>query len=128
MSSRVLLKPQKVMDAVVADQNRTSLVTNVNMISLLSYTIAWGNSVTGDFDVEVSNDYIAPVGVQPEQIDSGTWVPVTLSTPVSASGTADTAFIDVALTGAAYIRLKFTDTSGGAGTGTITATLAGKVS
>lgn len=116
------------MNAVVADQNRTSLVTNINMISLASYTISWGNNVTGDFEVELSNDYIQPVGVQPEQLDSGTWVPVVLNNPVSAAGTADTAFIDIALTGAAYIRLKFTDTSGGLGSGTITATLAGKVS
>lgn len=128
MSSRPLLKPQVVMNAVVADQDRTSLVTNTNMVSMPSYTISWGNSVTGTFNVEVSNDYIAPVGVQPEQLDSGTWVPVSLTVPVTATGTADTAFIDVALIGAAYIRLRFTDGSAGAGTGTITATLAGKVS
>jgi len=128
MSSRPLLKPQKVMDAVVANQDRTSLVTNTNMVSMPSYAIAWENNVTGTFTVEVSNDYIAPVGVQPEQVDSGTWVPVSLTTPVVAAGTADTAFIDVALIGAAYIRLKFTDGSSGTGSGTITATLAGKVS
>lgn len=127
MSSRVLLKPQQVITNAVADQNRTSLVTNVNMISMASYTIAWANGVTGGFDVEVSNDYIAPVGVQPEQLDSGTWVPVALTTAVTAAGTADTAFIDIALTGAAYIRLKFTDTSSGLGTGLINAWLAGKV-
>jgi len=127
MSSRPLLRPQQVITEAVADQNRTSLVTNINMHSMVSYTIYWENAVTGDFTVEVSNDYVAPVGVQDYGLDSGTWVPLSLSTNVQATGTADSALIDVVLTGAAYIRLVFTDTSGGAGTGKINAWLAGKV-
>jgi hypothetical protein len=127
MSSRPLLKPQQVMTDVVADQNRTSLVTNINMVSMVSYTVFWENGVTGDFSVEVCNDYVAPIGVQNYDLDNGHWVPLTLSTPVSAAGTADSALIDVVLTASCYVRLVFTDTSGGMGTGTINAWLAGKV-
>lgn len=94
---------------------------------MVSYTIYWENNVTGDFTVEVCNDYVAPVGVQDYDLNSGTWVPLALSTTVSASGTADSALIDIVLTGAAYIRLVFTDTSSGSGTGLINAWLAGKV-
>jgi len=104
--------------------NVTSLITNINMISCVGYTLSWTGTPTGTFSVEVSQDYIQPVGVQPEQLDSGTWVPVTLSNPVVAAGVADTAFIDIDVTGAAYIRLKYTRTSG---TGTLNATMAGKV-
>lgn len=115
------------MTDVVADQNRTSLVTNINMVSMVSYTVFWENGVTGDFSVEVCNDYVAPIGVQNYDLDNGHWVPLTLSTPVSAAGTADSALIDVVLTASCYVRLVFTDTSGGMGTGTINAWLAGKV-
>jgi len=127
MSSRPLLKPQQVMTNALADQNRTSLVTNINMVSMISYNVFWENNVTGDFSVEVCNDYVAPVGVQDYQLNSGHWVPLTLSTPVSAAGTADSALIDVVLTGSCYVRLVFTDTSGGTGSGVINAWIAGKV-
>jgi hypothetical protein len=127
MASRPLLKPQQVMTDVVADQSRIGLVTNVNMVSMISYNIFWEAGVTGDFSVEVCNDYVAPVGVQDYELDSGHWVPLTLTVPVSATGTADSALIDVVLTAACYVRLVFTDTSGGMGTGTINAWIAGKV-
>ena len=127
MSSRPLLKPQQVMTDLVADQNRTSLVTNINMMSMVSYNVFWENGVTGGFTVEVCNDYVAPVGVQDYPLNSGTWVPLALSTTVTAAGTADSALIDIVLTSACYIRLVFTDTSGGMGTGLINAWLAGKV-
>jgi len=127
MSSRPLLKPQQVMTDLLADQNRTSLVTNINMISMISYNVFWENGVTGAFSVEVCNDYVAPIGVQDYPLNSGTWVPLVLTSAVSATGTADSALIDVVLTSASYIRLVFTDGSGGAGTGLINAWLAGKV-
>jgi|688.fasta_scaffold75244_2 hypothetical protein len=127
MSSRPLLKPQQVMTDVVADQNRTGLVTNINMVSMVSYNVFWENNVTGDFSVEVCNDYVAPIGVQDYQLDNGHWVPLTLTTPVSATGTADSALIDVVLTASCYVRLVFTDTSGGMGSGVINAWIAGKV-
>ncbi len=111
----------------VADQNRTSLVTNINMVSMVSYNVFWENNVTGDFSVEVCNDYVNPVGVQDYPLDSGHWVPLTLTVPVSAAGVADSALIDVVLTASCYVRLVFTDTSGGTGLGTINAWIAGKV-
>jgi len=115
------------MTDLVADQNRTGLVTNINMVSMVSYNVFWENNVTGDFSVEVCNDYVAPIGVQDYQLDNGHWVPLTLTTPVSATGTADSALIDVVLTASCYVRLVFTDTSGGMGSGVINAWIAGKV-
>lgn len=124
MSSRPLLRPQKVIINGDMSSDVTSLVTNINMISCIGYTISWTGTPTGTFSVEVSQDYVAPVGVQDEPLNAGTWVAVNLSVPVVASGTPDTAFIDVDITGAAYVRLKYTRTSG---TGTLNATIAGKV-
>jgi hypothetical protein len=127
MASRPLLKPQQVMTDAVANQNRTSLITNINMVSMVSYNVYWEASTTGTFSVQVCNDYVNPVGVQNYDLDSGHWVPLTLTTPVTAVGTADSALIDVVLTGSCYVRLVFTDTSGGSGTGKINAWIAGKV-
>jgi len=79
MSSRPLLKPQQVLTDVVANQNRIGLVTNINMVSMVSYNVYWGASTTGTFSVQVCNDYVAPVGVQNYDLDSGHWVPLTLS-------------------------------------------------
>jgi len=124
MSSRPLLRPQKVIVNGDMSSSVTSLVTNINMISCVGYTVAWTGTPTGTFSVEVSQDYVAPVGVQDEPLNAGTWVPLTLSVPVLAAGTADTAFIDVDVTGAAYVRLVYTATSG---SGTLNATIAGKV-
>lgn len=127
MSSRPLLRPQVVLPPTLANTNLTSEVSNVNMISLVSYNVAWQNGVTGTVTVEGCNDYVNPVGVQDQQQASGSWVPVPLTAPVAPAGVADDALIGLVNVPFAFVRLVFTDGSGGAGVGTITATLAGKV-
>jgi len=97
------------------------------MVSMISYNVFWENNVTGDFSVEVCNDYVSPIGVQDYPINAGHWVPLVLTSPVSAAGVADSALIDIVLTASCYVRLVFTDTSGGVGSGTINAWIAGKV-
>ena len=124
MSSRPLLRPQKVVTNQSMASNVTSLVTNINMMGCVSYNISWTGTPTGTFSVQVCNDYVQPVGVQDHPLTSGTWVDIPLSSVVTAAGVADTAFIDVDVIGAAYIRLVYTRF---AGTGTLNATLAGKV-
>jgi len=127
MSSRPLLKPQKVVVGQASNADFTSLVTNVNMISLVSYNVKWEAGVTGSFTVEGCNDYVTPVGVQNYQVDTGSWVAIPLASPVTASGTANSALINIQMNGSAYVRLKFTDTSGGTNTGKVNATISGKV-
>lgn len=126
MSSRPLLKPQSVFTNVVLSANRTSLVTNINMISIFSYTVFWTGTPTGEFTVEVSNDYVpSPEGVLVAPANAGHWVAIPLDTDVLAVGDDGSAFIDVATIGAAWARLLYTRTSG---TGTVNATITGKVS
>lgn len=127
MSSRPLLRPQVVLQPTLANTNLTSDVSNVNMISLLSYNVSWQAGVTGVVTAEACNDYVSPVGVQDQQQASGSWVPVPLTAPVAPAGVADDALIALINIPFAFVRLIFTDGSGGAGTGTISATLAGKV-
>ena len=128
MSSRVLLRPQVVIDKAATNTNVYSLVTNCNMISLLSYSINWENGVNGTIIVEACNDYVNPVGVQDQKQATGSWVAVPLLAPLIPAGLADTALIEVKLASFVYVRLKFTDTSGGANTGKLSATIGGKVS
>lgn len=128
MSTGFYLVPLKVMDAVVANQNRISLVTNKNRIPLVSYTVVWTNGVTGTFSVEVSNDYVPGQAPFEEPVNAGTWTALPLApAPVAPAGVAGSDQIEIIFSSSAWIRLVFTDGSGGAGTGTITATIAGSV-
>lgn len=124
MSQQPQLKPQKVITNASMGASIVSLITNVNLFSIFSYNLSWTGTPTGTFSVEVCNDYEpSPAGVLQSPAVAGNWVPLTLSTPVVAAGSADTAFIDIDITGAAWVRLKYTRSSG---TGTLNATLAGK--
>jgi hypothetical protein len=127
MSSRPLLKPQKVVVDQAANADFVSPVTTINMISIVSYNVSWGAGVTGTFSVEGCNDYVNPVGIQNSQVASGSWVALPLSSPTSATGPAGYGFLNVSAIGCAYIRLRFTDTSGGTNTGKVNATVSGKV-
>lgn len=98
------------------------------MMSLVSYNVVWQAGVVGVITVEGCNDYVDPVGVQDQQQASGSWVSIPLTAPVAPAGVADDALIEIKFPSFAYIRLVFTDGSAGANVGTITATLAGKVS
>ena len=126
MSTRFTLLPQQVATAVSMSADGYSTVTNINAISALGYTISWTNGALGTFQVEVCNDYVpSPAGVIPNDPANGTWVPVTLTTPVTSTGTANTAYIDIVGISAAWVRLHFVYSSSTGGT--FSATLAGKV-
>jgi len=122
MSSRPELKPFKVITNAPATADVISIPTVINTFSLVGYTVSWSSGVVGSFNVEVCND--AQFEVNGNYIaGTGTWVAITLSTPVTATGTAGTAFIDIDAISAANMRLHFVFTSG---SGTINATVAGK--
>jgi hypothetical protein len=118
--SRTVLRPEVVISAGSLAGNLTSSVTVLQSLSKVSYHLSWtGSSPVGTASLQVSNDYsLLPNG----QVNNpGTWQTVTTST---VSGSPGTGFID-AITGAYATRLIYTSTSG---TGTLTATVAGKVS
>jgi hypothetical protein len=124
--SRPLLRPEKVANALSLNGTTHSSPTNINMISAVGYTLTWTNGASSTFTVEVSNDYVpSPPGVNPVVPASGTWVAIPLSTAVTSSGTAGSAYIDVVGISAAWIRL--TATNSASSGGTWTATVAAKV-
>jgi hypothetical protein len=127
MSTRPYLVPQIVFNKVATNQNQYSLITNVNRISLVSYTVAWTSGVIGTITVQASNDYTEPYTLSENPLNTGNWVNIPLTVVVAPSGTADNALIALPQTSPAWVRLVFTDTSGGTNTGKLTAYISGKV-
>lgn len=131
MSFRPELKPYQVITDGNMATSLTSLVTIIQKISLVSYTVSWsGTSPSGTLSMQISNDYeIGPTGAV---VNSGNWsalsftnhgsvTPVT-SITVSGNTGADDLISD--LCGAYAIRLIYTRSSG---TGTLQAYICGKV-
>ena len=109
MGSKRSLSYSELIFAGDMSEDITGPSTNILHLDRVAFQLVWTGAPTGSFDVEVSND-------------ETTWVAVTLTTAVTASGSGDTALIDVE-TGAAFIRIKYNDTSG---TGSLNAHIVAK--
>jgi hypothetical protein len=112
------------MNSVRLGADAYSIVTNINMISIPSYSIVWTGTPTGTFQVEVCNDYVPnPPGVIDSDPNNGSWTSLTTVPPENAVGSPGSGFMDVPLTGAVWIRLHYVYASG---TGSAKATIGGK--
>ena len=121
-STRAPLKPFSVITNGDMSANITSAVTIIQNTPLVSYDISWtGTSPVGEMTVEVSNTY----SVNPDGTvrNPGNWTTLTLSAPTTVSGSPGNGFIDLDVTSAYAVRLKYTRTSG---TGTMNAVIAAK--
>jgi hypothetical protein len=112
MASRPILSPQSVITNANMTTTVTSLVTIIQNTSKVSYDISWTGTPVGTFSVQVSNT------------NPGNWTPLTLSAPTTATGAPGNGFIDIDQIASYAIRLQYAPTSG---TGTLNATIAGKV-
>jgi hypothetical protein len=137
LSRRPLIDPSIVLKAiaVTGTATYTSNQSNINAISEIGYTVSFTGTPTGTLSVQVSNDFNPsdPI-VNNRPLNSGTWVSIPLqyfngtslitatAIPVTAGGSY---YLDVVGISAAWIQLIYTNASG---SGTITATVAGKVS
>lgn len=130
MSSRTTLRPYSVITSGSMAADITSSVTVLQSLSRVSYAVSWsGTTPVGTLAVQVSNDYAlnSTGGVA----NSGTWTSVELTlagVPVSSipvTGNTGTGFINVDGIAAYAVRLFYDAASG---TGTLNATINGKVS
>lgn len=130
MSTRTTLRPQLVMDAVDISVDQTSKVTVLNSLTGVSFGISWaGTTPVGALEVQASNTYeLGPTG---NVLNAGTdWTTLSLEVKgmvvqaVTISGNAGTAMIDLTKTSVFALRLVYTASSG---TGTLSATVTGKV-
>lgn len=99
-------------------------------LTKISYGLSWsGTSPVGTVSIQVSNDYALDPNGGVE--NAGTWNTASLNyngavvTTIPISGNTGNGFIDVLETAGYAIRLIYTSASG---TGSLTATVVGKVS
>ncbi len=122
MSTRPILKPFPVFTNASMADDLTSPATIISNLSGVGYDIIWTGDAVGTFSVEVSNTY--SIDAMGNVQNAGNWTAVTLSGSVAPAGSADNGFINLAGLEAYAVRLVYTSTSG---TGTLNATIAGKV-
>lgn len=137
LSTRTNLRPQIVIPSAYASPVNTgsmassiiSAVTILQSLSKISYSVAWtGTAPVGTISVQLSDDYEFENGVV---ISSGTWNTASLNyngtvvTSIPITGNSGNGLIDLLETATYACRLVYTASSG---TGTISATVTGKVS
>ncbi len=130
MSIRSELRPYQVLTDSLITADKTSLVTIIQKISLVSYTYSWtGTSPVGTLKVEVSNDY--SIDAQGNVSNAGHWSSVAFlagtatALTVAVSGNTGSTNIVLPLCGAYAVRTVYTFSSG---TGILQAWICGKVS
>lgn len=128
MSSRPMLKPFLVVTSGDMSGNITSLPTNIEQISCLSYDIAWTGTPTGTFAVQVSNTYVPSAAPGNLRQNAGNWTTIPAAnfqgTYPTPAGSADNGALDLDVTAFSWVRLVYTRSSG---TGTLNVMVAGKV-
>lgn len=126
MSSRNVLKPWRVINAVSMGASITSTPTNIQNLSDIAIQLNFTGTPTGTFAIQGSNDFDATNmgGSLPgATVNTGNWVPLDLSSTPTASGAADVILINMNGLSFPWIRIVYTRTSG---TGTLNAYLGGK--
>lgn len=117
-----LVKFQTITSGDMSQATLTSAVTNIEYLDNIGIQLNWTGTPTGTFSVEISMDY------SQDQLgnvtNAGNWIAVTLSPAITASGSADQAYIDLNQLSAPWIRTKYTKTSS---TGTLNAFICGKM-
>lgn len=122
MSTRPILKPFSIFTSASMATSLTSPATIITNLSGVGYDISWSGAPVGTFSVQVSNTYA--INADGSVANAGSWTTLTLSGTVAPAGTTDNGFINIAGIEAYAIRLVYTRTSG---TGTLNATISGKV-
>jgi len=130
LSTRTTLRPQVVINAGDMSGNITSAPTILQSLTLVNYSVTWtGTSPVGTLAVQASSDYALTGGGA--VANAGTWntLPLDLAgasvTSIPISGNTGNGMVDIDGLGAYAIRLVYT---AGSGTGTMSATINGKVS
>jgi hypothetical protein len=123
MSARKnVLAPHNIITAGSMSGALTSDATSIQYMDNICIELVWTGTPTGTFSIEGSLTYqtnSVGTGVS----NAGTWVPITLTPPPAATGSAGSILLDLNQLSFPYIRVKYSPTSG---SGTLTATIGGK--
>lgn len=116
-----LLKPVNLITAQSMGASITSPIVEVRLQDNIGIQLDWTGTPTGTFDVQISSNHLQDINGNVQV--PGTWVSLPLSPAITASGSADTAYIDLNQQSAQYMRIVYTRTSG---TGSLTAVVVAK--
>ncbi len=94
----------------------TSAITATQMVDNIGYQLTWTGSPTGTFAFQISQNYEPGRSPNSEPANAGDWVTLTVSPAITASGSPDTAYVDLNQMSAPYCRVVYTRASG---TGTL---------
>lgn len=117
-----IVKYQIITSGDMSTASLTSAVTNVQFLDNIGIQLNFTGTPTGSFAVQVSADYAQDD--YGNVTNTGNWVSLALSPAPSASGAADTAYVDIIQTSAPWIRTVYTRVSG---TGTLNAFITAKM-
>lgn len=130
MSTRTVLRPHVVITGGdMSAASITSEATILQGITNIGYEVSWtGSTPVGTLVLQVSNTYSVNATGAVER--AGTWTPVPMdvngayATSIAISGNTGKGYIDVTLHAGYAAQLVYTK---GSGTGTLNATISGKV-
>lgn len=117
MSAKTFIKPFNVLlNGDMSQTTLTSAITATQMVDNIGYQINFTGAPVGTFAFQISQDYEPGRSPNSEPLNAGNWVTIPVSPSIVASGSADSAYVDLNQMSAPYVRVVYTKTSG---TGTL---------
>jgi hypothetical protein len=116
-----LLNPVHIVVAQSMTGNITSAAVEVKQQDNIGVQLNWTGTPTGTFGVQVSMDYYQDL--EGNIVNPGNWTALPLNPAILATGSPNTAYIDLNQLSTPYVRVTYTATSG---TGTLDAFVNGK--
>lgn len=105
-----LLRPVHIITAQSMATTITSSAVEIENQDNIGIQLHWIGTPTGAFSIQISSNHLEDS--QHNVITAGNWVTLTLSPAITASGSADDAYIDLNQISALYMRIVYTATSG----------------
>lgn len=99
----------------------TSKAQNIQNQDNVGIQLHWAGAPVGTFTIQISSNHVETTNG--DVVVAGDWVFLVLSPAITASGSADDAYIDLNQMSAMYVRIIYTRTSG---TGTLDAYVVSK--
>lgn len=116
-----LLLPVSAVVAGNMSSSITSSVVEIKNQDNIGIQLHWTGTPTGSFAVQISSDHREDINGNVQV--AGNWVSLPLSPAITASGSADDAYIDLNQMSAMYLRVVYTAVSGA---GTLSALVVAK--
>lgn len=105
-----LLKPVHLINAASMAISITSEAQEIQNQDNIGIQLNWTGTPTGPFAIQISADHLQDIEGNIQV--AGHWITLPLSPAISASGSPDSAYIDLNQMSARYMRIVYTSVSG----------------